>query len=215
MTRVRKGGKDADRVTGNMAWLVVEHPEARPAKEDGKSRIGTGTCISSCPTPHGTMRKSNGRPSRCRRFSTLRKYFSHAFDPAHVGEAGRARLRNRNQTPAGRQRRHEVSHLGHQGGSRPREGLALGQRPRTAAGTRKSRTRQAEIVAGDQGKPKTRRRAGSACRAVASYKLAATTRAGQAEGHDARLTCASYWDSRLTPEERRRSPPPSTGRGGG
>ena len=33
MTRVRKGGRDADRVTGMMAWLVVEH--ARP----GRSRI--------------------------------------------------------------------------------------------------------------------------------------------------------------------------------
>ena len=30
MTRVRKGGKDDDRVTGNMVWLAVEHPEARP-----------------------------------------------------------------------------------------------------------------------------------------------------------------------------------------
>src|SRR4051794_20548244 len=35
MTRVRKGGMDADRLTGNMAWLCVEHAETRPAKEDG------------------------------------------------------------------------------------------------------------------------------------------------------------------------------------
>ena len=34
-TRVRKGGKDADRVTGNMVWLAVEHPDTRPTKEDG------------------------------------------------------------------------------------------------------------------------------------------------------------------------------------
>jgi conjugative relaxase-like TrwC/TraI family protein len=34
-TRVRTGGKDADLITGNMLWLAVEHPEARPAKEDG------------------------------------------------------------------------------------------------------------------------------------------------------------------------------------
>ena len=36
-TRMRKGGRDADLVTGIMAWLMVEHPEGRPAKEDGKS----------------------------------------------------------------------------------------------------------------------------------------------------------------------------------
>ena len=24
-------------MTGNLAWLMVEHPEAQPAKEDGKS----------------------------------------------------------------------------------------------------------------------------------------------------------------------------------
>jgi conjugative relaxase-like TrwC/TraI family protein len=33
-TRVRKGGKDADRVTGNLAWFAVEHYETRPAKDD-------------------------------------------------------------------------------------------------------------------------------------------------------------------------------------
>ena len=26
---------DADRVTGNLVWLGVEHPETRPTKEDG------------------------------------------------------------------------------------------------------------------------------------------------------------------------------------
>ena len=29
-----KGGKDDDRVTGNLIWFGVEHPEGRPAKED-------------------------------------------------------------------------------------------------------------------------------------------------------------------------------------
>jgi conjugative relaxase-like TrwC/TraI family protein len=34
-TRVRKGGQDADRVTGNLVWLAVEHAETRPTREDG------------------------------------------------------------------------------------------------------------------------------------------------------------------------------------
>jgi conjugative relaxase-like TrwC/TraI family protein len=34
-TRERAGGRYGDRVTGNMAWFGFEHPETRPAKEDG------------------------------------------------------------------------------------------------------------------------------------------------------------------------------------
>jgi conjugative relaxase-like TrwC/TraI family protein len=34
-TRVRKGGKQEDRVTGNLVWFATEHPETRPAKDDG------------------------------------------------------------------------------------------------------------------------------------------------------------------------------------
>ena len=33
-TRVRMGGKMEDRVTGNLVWFAVEHPETRPAKDD-------------------------------------------------------------------------------------------------------------------------------------------------------------------------------------
>lgn len=34
-TRVRKGGADADRVTGNSVWMAVEHYETRPSEETG------------------------------------------------------------------------------------------------------------------------------------------------------------------------------------
>ena len=34
-TRVRKGGRQEDRVTGNLVWYATEHPETRPTKEDG------------------------------------------------------------------------------------------------------------------------------------------------------------------------------------
>jgi conjugative relaxase-like TrwC/TraI family protein len=33
-TRVRKDGQQDDRLTGNLVWYGVEHPETRPAKED-------------------------------------------------------------------------------------------------------------------------------------------------------------------------------------
>lgn len=33
-TRIRKGGEQADRVTGNLVGYAVEHPETRPAKDD-------------------------------------------------------------------------------------------------------------------------------------------------------------------------------------
>ena len=35
MTRVRKGGRDDDRVTGNIVALAAEHPDTRPTKADG------------------------------------------------------------------------------------------------------------------------------------------------------------------------------------
>src|SRR5216683_1820242 len=34
-TRVRKGGRQEDRATGNLVWYATEHPETRPTKEDG------------------------------------------------------------------------------------------------------------------------------------------------------------------------------------
>ncbi len=37
-TRVRKRGRQEDRVTGNMVWFAFEHPETRPTQEDGMPR---------------------------------------------------------------------------------------------------------------------------------------------------------------------------------
>jgi conjugative relaxase-like TrwC/TraI family protein len=34
-TRVRKGGRQEDRETGNLVWYATEHPETRPTKQDG------------------------------------------------------------------------------------------------------------------------------------------------------------------------------------
>ena len=117
-TRVRKGGKDDDRVTGNMVWFAVEHPETRPAKEDGMPdwdrHIHFVVSNVTLDAVEGQWKAVKVRP-----IFDLRKYFSHRLRPADVGKAGRSRLRNRNQTQARRARRHEIPHLGHQGGTRP------------------------------------------------------------------------------------------------
>ena len=36
LTRVRRGGQDADRPTGNLIWAAIPHRTSRPAKEDGR-----------------------------------------------------------------------------------------------------------------------------------------------------------------------------------
>ena len=33
-TRVRVDGKQEDRVTGNLVWYAVEHPETRPVEDE-------------------------------------------------------------------------------------------------------------------------------------------------------------------------------------
>ncbi len=78
-TRVRIGGKDADRITGNMAWLTVEHGDTRPAIEDGKpdwdrhfhNLIFNATFDAS---------EDKVKALKVRAMFDMRKYFSHAFD---------------------------------------------------------------------------------------------------------------------------------------
>jgi len=78
-TRVRKGGRQEDRVTGNLVWYATEHPETRPTKED-KCRTGTGIYILSVSTYAGTMWRANGRPVKFRPIVDLKKWFSTRFD---------------------------------------------------------------------------------------------------------------------------------------
>lgn len=79
MTRVRKGGQDADRMTGNMLWLLVEHPETRPTREDGMPDYDRHI---HCIVPNSTFDpvEKQWKAIKVHDIFTLRKFFSHQFD---------------------------------------------------------------------------------------------------------------------------------------
>ena len=78
-TRVRKGGKDEDRVTGNMVWLAVEHPDTRPLKEDGMSDWDRHIHFVVCNATFDPVERE-WKAVKIRPVFDIRKYFSHAFD---------------------------------------------------------------------------------------------------------------------------------------
>ena len=106
MTRVRKGGRDADRVTSNMVWLLVEHPEGRPTKEDGKSDWDRHF-HAVAPNATWDPEKSTGRRSRSTIFSAT-QVFQPSIRPAAVSQARRSRLRDGRQAQARQERRHGI-----------------------------------------------------------------------------------------------------------
>ncbi len=78
-TRVRKGGRMEDRVTGNMIWHAFEHPETRPTDEDGMPRPDRHVHVV---IPSLTLDPVEGqwKAIKWRPVVELRKYFSHRFD---------------------------------------------------------------------------------------------------------------------------------------
>jgi conjugative relaxase-like TrwC/TraI family protein len=78
-TRVRKGGRQEDRLTGNMIWYAFEHPETRPTEEDGMPRPDRHIHVV---IPSVTLDPSEGqwKAIKWRPVVSLRKYFSHRFD---------------------------------------------------------------------------------------------------------------------------------------
>ncbi len=79
VTRVRRKGQAADRLTGNMAWLAVEHCDTRPSLEDGKPdwdrHIHNLVFNATWDEAEGKIKALKVRDT-----FDLRKYFSHAFD---------------------------------------------------------------------------------------------------------------------------------------
>ena len=80
MTRVRKEGMNADRVTGILAWLSVEHPDTRPTQEDGMPDWDwhIHNLVFNL-TPDGEE-DGQWKAAKTKRIFELRKYFSHSFD---------------------------------------------------------------------------------------------------------------------------------------
>jgi conjugative relaxase-like TrwC/TraI family protein len=78
-TRVRIGGREEDRVTGNMVWLCREHDDTRPTKEDGMSDYDRHMHYL---VPNLTWDDTEERwkALKVHDIFSLRKYFSHRFD---------------------------------------------------------------------------------------------------------------------------------------
>jgi conjugative relaxase-like TrwC/TraI family protein len=78
-TRVRKGGRQEDRVTGNLLWYAKEDPETRPNREDGMPdwdrHIHFVVFNLTRDDEEGEWKAVKFRP-----VMDLRKYFSHRFD---------------------------------------------------------------------------------------------------------------------------------------
>ncbi len=183
-TRVRKGGKQEDRVTGNLVWYAVEHPETRPAKED------------KMPDPHRhihvvvfnlTYDKTEGewKAVKFRPIMDLRKYFDRRFNQRFA---------------------HKLVELGYEveakwkadgKGGRKYEGWDIKGIPDSVVKKFSRRSAEVEKLAADLGIEDAR----------AKDRLGATSRLHKRKG----LTLEDYrkyWLGRLTPEEDR------AGRGG-
>ncbi len=178
-TRVRKGGKQEDRVTGNLVWYAVEHPETRPAKED------------KMPDPHRhvhvvvfnlTYDKDEGewKAVKFRPIMDLRKYFDRRFNQRFA---------------------HKLVELGYEveakwkadrKGGRRYEGWDIKGIPASVVKKFSRRTAEVEKLAADLGIEDAR----------AKDRLGATSRLHKRKG----LTLEDYrkyWLARMTPEEDR------------
>jgi conjugative relaxase-like TrwC/TraI family protein len=78
-TRVRKGGRDADRITGNLAWFAVEHFETRPTEQDGMPDWDRHLHYVVFNATKDDV-EQEWKAVKMRPVFDLKKYFSHRFD---------------------------------------------------------------------------------------------------------------------------------------
>ena len=78
-TRVRKGGKQEDRVTGNLVAFAVEHPETRPAKSDNMPDPDRHIHMVVFNLTHDEQ-EGEWKAVKFRPIMDLRKYFDRRFD---------------------------------------------------------------------------------------------------------------------------------------
>jgi conjugative relaxase-like TrwC/TraI family protein len=78
-TRVRKGGRQEDRVTGNLVAYAVEHPETRPTKEDRMPDWDRHWHIVVYNLTHDAV-EGEWKAVKFRPIMDQRKFFSHRFD---------------------------------------------------------------------------------------------------------------------------------------
>ena len=189
-TRVRKGGGDGDRITGNMAWLAVEHPDTRPSLEDGKPDWDRHIHFV---VPNATWDAVEGKTKalKVRAMMDLRKYFSHAFD---------ARMAKK-LTDAGYAIETKLQ-ADEQGGMKFKTWdvkAALGHEADWQSINDKNSRRHQEIEA-KKAELVAKQKPGTALSPLVNGSLAKTTRRGKRE--DLTLPeLRAYWQSRITPEE--------------
>jgi conjugative relaxase-like TrwC/TraI family protein len=176
-TRVRKGGRQDDRITGNLVAYAVEHAETRPVRDDNM------------PDPHRHIHvvvmnvtydkaEREWKAVKMRPIMDLRKYFDRRFNQrlsAKVAELGYGVETKWKHGPRG---------------ERKYMGWDIAGIPASAVRKFSRRTAEIDKLAGELGitDPVTR------------DKLGAKTR--QAKRHDVTLDdYRQYWTARLTPRE--------------
>lgn len=78
-TRVRKGGAQEDRITGNIVWLGVEHGDTRPTEEDDMPDWDRHIHFAVANLTHDPV-ENEWKAVKIRPVFDLRKWFSHRFD---------------------------------------------------------------------------------------------------------------------------------------
>ena len=195
-TRVRKEGQQDDRVTGNMAWLMVEHPEARPAKEDGKSDYDRHLHFI---VLNHTWDKDEQtwKALKVHDIFKLRKFFSHQFDLRVSAALADLGYELETELKPGKRGGMEYHTWDIKAAPGHEKDLQSGKDKMSRRHQDIKETEQ-NIVAGMKERDPD---APDELSAVAQYKLSATTRLGKVK--DMTLDALrAYWDSRLTDGEK-------------
>jgi conjugative relaxase-like TrwC/TraI family protein len=196
-TRIRKGGMDADRVTSNLVWLAVEHPDTRPAKADGMPDWDRHIHFVVANLTHDEV-EGEWKAVKIRPAFDMRKYFSHSFDLrlskklSDLGYPIETKLQ-----PDGRGGRKY-----HTWDIKPARGFEKGWHSANAKNSRRHQEiddKQEELLAAMKERGLD---APEKLGAVARSKLPMTTR--QEKRGDLTLSdFRAYWHARITPEEGR------------
>ena len=196
-TRVRKGGKDEDRVTGNMAWLAVEHPDTRPAKEDGKPDWDRHIHFVMANATFDPVERE-WKALKVRPVFDMRKYFSHAFDArmsAKLAELGYEIETKLQPDGHGGMKYHTWDIKAAPGHEQAWQSI----NDKNSRRTQEIEAKEKEIVAAIKERDPD---APDQLSPVAAAKLAKTTR--QEKREDMTLEdLRAYWASRITPAEGR------------
>ena len=194
-TRVRKGGRDADRITGNMVWLAVEHPDTRPAGADGKPDWDRHIHFV---VANETFDEVEGqwKALKVRAMFDLRKYFSHAFDQRmakKLAEAGYEIETRLQPDERGGMKYHTWDIEAAPGHEQGWQSINAKNSRRTL----EIEAKEAQIVAKRKAADPT---APDQLTPMASAKLARTTRR-EKRGDLTLDILREYWAGRITPEE--------------